>query len=79
MVDEWNTPSFRTRGGLLWMSCACFLAAVVLGTFRSTVAAHAMGVHSWGSLCYFAYLWLETDRWQRNPAEARCPPAALGG
>ena len=44
---------------LLWGSCACFVAAVLLGTFATTVKVHGMGVHAFGSVLYFAYLLME--------------------
>jgi hypothetical protein len=60
------------KRSLLWGSCACFVAAVVLGGFSGTVRVHGMGVHSWASLLYFAYLLMEAA-----PAKAQAAPIAL--
>ncbi len=52
-------PSPGRHRPLLWASCVCFLAAIVLGGFKSTVEIHSAGVHVWGSLLYFAHLLAE--------------------
>jgi hypothetical protein len=59
VVAAQDTPGWRDRRLLLWGSCACFLVAVLVGGFTSTVRIHGAGVHSWASLLYFVYLWTE--------------------
>ena len=56
VLQALQTPGMTWQRFLLWASCACFALAVFTGAFSSTVKAHGMGVHAWGSLFYFAYL-----------------------
>lgn len=46
---------------LLAASAICFVLAVTLGGFSFTVKIHALGVHVWASLLYFAYLLCEPE------------------
>lgn len=56
VVDALQMPGQRVRQGLLWGSCALFIAAVFLGAFSNAVKVHALGVHSWATLLYAVYL-----------------------
>ncbi len=60
-----SLDAFNVRRLLLWASCACFVFAVLFGGFRATLRVHELGIHSWGSVFYFAYLLAET---QTKPA-----------
>ena len=59
LVEAIRNGGSKGRHLLLWASAAFFASAVILADFKSFINIHAIGVHSWGSLFYFAYLLTE--------------------
>ncbi len=59
VLEALQHPMRGGRRPLLWGSCTCFVLAVALGGFLTSVRVDHMGVHAWASLFYFAYLLTE--------------------
>lgn len=59
VVAALQTRTWDVRRVGLGISCALFAAAVLLGGFSNAMKIHALGMHSWASLLYFAYLLAE--------------------
>ena len=59
IVEALRAEHRSLRTGLLWGCCALCLAAVSLSGFTGTVRISELGVHSWASLLYLAYLLTE--------------------